>query len=163
MSTCYIGIGGNLKQPHVTVEHAIEALEQLEHVELLAASPLYESLPMGPQDQPNYVNAVACITTSLTPIALLDALQAIEKTFGRVRKDERWGARTLDLDILLIDNLVIDEPRLTVPHYGMKTREFVLYPLADISPNLILPDGTPLQSLLQQVPLNGMKRCHEMA
>lgn len=158
MSTCYIGIGGNLNQPHETVNNAIDALTLLENCELVAVSPLYESLPMGPQDQPNYVNAVACLKTQLSPIKLLDALQAIEQTFGRVRKDERWGARTLDLDILLIDNLIIDEPRLTVPHYGMKTREFVLYPLADITPELVLPDGTPLFTLLHQVPLNGMKK-----
>lgn len=158
MSTCYIGIGGNLNQPHETVNNAINALGQLENCELIAVSPLYESLPMGPQDQPNYVNAVACLKTQLSPIKLLDALQAIEQTFGRVRKDERWGARTLDLDILLIDNLIINEPRLTVPHYGMKTREFVLYPLADITPELVLPDGSPLSALLHQVPLNGMKK-----
>lgn len=158
MNTCYIGIGGNLQQPHSTVERAIDALKQLPHCKLLASSPLYESQPMGPQDQPNYVNAVACLTTTLSPLELLDALQAIEKTFGRVRKEERWGARTLDLDIILIDDLTIENSRLTVPHYGMKQREFVLYPLADISPDLVLPDGTILQTLLHQVPLNGLKK-----
>jgi 2-amino-4-hydroxy-6-hydroxymethyldihydropteridine diphosphokinase len=158
MNTCYIGIGGNLQQPHEIVKNAINALKNLDNCEFVAASPLYESLPMGPQAQPNYVNAVACINTELSPIALLDATQAIEQAFGRVRKDERWGARTLDLDILLFNNQVINEPRLTVPHYGMKTREFVLYPLADIAPDLVLPDGTAIKTLLNQVPLNDMKK-----
>ena len=96
---------------------------------------------MGPQDQPDYINAVVKIQTRLTPIQLLDCTQAIELEQGRVRKDERWGPRTLDLDIILYGNEVIDSERLTIPHYGMKEREFVLYPLAEIAPSITLRVG----------------------
>ncbi len=95
------------------------------------------------------------IKTNLTPLELLDCTQAIEQEQGRVRKDERWGPRTLDLDMILYGNEVIDSERLTVPHYGMREREFVLYPLAEIAPSLQLPDGTEVSSLLEQVDRNG--------
>jgi 2-amino-4-hydroxy-6-hydroxymethyldihydropteridine diphosphokinase len=111
---------------------------------------------MGPQNQPDYINAVVAIKTELTPIELLDCTQKIELEQGRVRKDERWGPRTLDLDIVLYGNEVIDSERLTVPHYGMKEREFVLYPLAEIAPSLQLPDGTELTELLKIVDKNGL-------
>lgn len=111
---------------------------------------------MGPQNQPDYINAVVSINTSLTPIELLNCTQAIEQEQGRVRKDERWGPRTLDLDIVLYGNEVINSERLIVPHYGMKEREFVLYPLAEIAPSLQLPDGTEVSKLLEQVDRNGL-------
>jgi 2-amino-4-hydroxy-6-hydroxymethyldihydropteridine diphosphokinase len=111
---------------------------------------------MGPQNQPDYINAVVAIQTELTPIELLDCTQKIEREQGRVRKDERWGPRTLDLDIVLYGNEVIDSERLIVPHYGMKEREFVLYPLAEIAPSLQLPDGTELTELLKIVDKNGL-------
>ncbi|GAM67257.1 2-amino-4-hydroxy-6-hydroxymethyldihydropteridine pyrophosphokinase [Vibrio ishigakensis] len=97
------------------------------------------------------------IETELAPIELLDNTQKIELEQGRVRKDERWGPRTLDLDILLYGEQIIDEPRLTVPHYGMKEREFVLYPLQEIEPNLTLPDGSTLESLIENVDRNGLR------
>jgi 2-amino-4-hydroxy-6-hydroxymethyldihydropteridine diphosphokinase len=112
---------------------------------------------MGPQNQPDYINAVVSIKTKLPPIELLNATQAIELEHGRVRKEERWGPRTLDLDILLYGEEVIDSERLIVPHYGMKNREFVLYPLAEIAPDLKLPDGTELSSLLKKVDKNGLR------
>ena len=102
---------------------------------------------MGPQDQADYINAVARLQTSLAPHALLDELQRIELEQGRVRKDERWGPRTLDLDILLFGQQVIDGERLTIPHYGMKQRAFVLVPLFDLAPDLTLPDGNQLAEL----------------
>ncbi|MGX9080354.1 2-amino-4-hydroxy-6-hydroxymethyldihydropteridine diphosphokinase, partial [Klebsiella pneumoniae] len=97
------------------------------------ASQLYGSRPMGPADQPDYVNAVVRLTTRLAPLALLDQLQSIELEQGRVRKEERWGPRSLDLDLLLYGAECIQSERLTVPHYGMKEREFVLLPLAEIA------------------------------
>ncbi len=97
---------------------------------------------MGPQDQPDYVNAVAALHTRLAAEDLLTELQKIELEQGRQRKDERWGPRTLDLDILLFGHEIIQTERLTVPHYGMKQREFVLYPLAELNSDLVLPDGT---------------------
>ncbi len=156
MITAYIAIGSNLGDPIAQAKLAIKALQELPQTHVSKTSSLYSSQPMGPQDQPNYINAVVEIKTTLAPLDLLDATQAIEQHQGRVRKDERWGPRTLDLDILLYGNETIDEPRLTVPHYGMKVREFVLYPLAEIAPNFILPDHTPLVDLLQLVDRNGL-------
>lgn len=157
MTTVYIAIGSNLSDPIAQANNAINALKQLPKSEFINCSMLYTSTPMGPQDQPDYINAVVEIHTHLTPIELLDCTQAIEQEQGRIRKDERWGPRTLDLDILLYGNEVIDSERLTIPHYGMKEREFVLYPLADIAPSITLPCGTRLEDLLSIVSKNGLR------
>ena len=157
---CYLGLGANLAEPVMQLQQAVTALQQLPQVQLLAVSSFYCSKPMGPQDQPDYVNAVAAINTNLLPEQLLDALQQIEQQQGRARKAERWGPRSLDLDLLLYGNEVISSERLTVPHYGLKLREFVLYPLHEIAPQLRLPDGSVLSSLLEQVPLNGLQKLH---
>ncbi|GAJ70849.1 2-amino-4-hydroxy-6-hydroxymethyldihydropteridine pyrophosphokinase [Vibrio sp. JCM 18904] len=157
MITAYIAVGSNLADPVSQAKQAIEALKTLPKSEFVQASSLYSSTPMGPQNQPDYINAVVSINTSLTPIELLNCTQAIEQEQGRVRKDERWGGpRTLDLDIVLYGNEVINSERLIVPHYGMKEREFVLYPLAEIAPSLQLPDGTEVSELLEQVDRNGL-------
>ncbi|MGP8307545.1 2-amino-4-hydroxy-6-hydroxymethyldihydropteridine diphosphokinase [Vibrio sp. YIC-376] len=156
MITAYIAVGSNLAEPVSQAKQAIEALKALPESEFIKASELYSSTPMGPQNQPDYINAVVEIKTNLTPLQLLDCTQAIELEQGRVRKDERWGPRTLDLDIILYGNEVINSERLTIPHYGMKVREFVLYPLAEIAPSLQLPDGTEVSSLLKQVDRNGL-------
>tara|TARA_R110002020_G_scaffold32168_3_gene99253 strand:+ start:555 stop:920 length:366 start_codon:yes stop_codon:yes gene_type:complete len=111
---------------------------------------------MGPQDQPPYINAVALLNTQLPALALLDALQDIELNQGRQRKAERWGPRTLDLDILLYGDQHIHHDRLEVPHYHMHARAFVLYPLAELDPELILPDGTALQAWLEKCPAEGL-------
>ena len=157
MEQVYIGLGSNLGEPVTQLNQAIQALKDLAGTEFIACSSLYGSKPMGPQDQPDYVNAVAAIATDLEPEELLKQLQHIEQTHGRQRKGERWGPRTLDLDILLFGQQVLDTPTLTVPHYGMQQREFVLYPLAEIAPELVLPDGQPLQQLLANCPLNGLQ------
>ncbi len=117
---------------------------------------------MGPQDQPDYINAVAEIETQLTAIELLDALQSIEQDQGRVRKDNRWGPRTLDLDIILYDNQQINSERLTIPHYGMCKREFVLYPLQEIAPKLPLPNGTLLSQLVTLCDKNGLTKVSDL-
>nr|WP_086940333.1 2-amino-4-hydroxy-6-hydroxymethyldihydropteridine diphosphokinase [Thaumasiovibrio occultus] len=152
----FIAIGSNLSDPVTQAKAAITALEQSAVITLVQASSLYSSKPMGPADQPDYINAVVEIATDLAPDALLDETQRIELEHGRVRKAERWGPRTLDLDILLYDDVVMDSPRLTIPHYGMKSREFVLYPLAEIAAELVLPCGTSLHTLLQHVDRNGL-------
>lgn len=154
----YIGLGANLAQPVQQLERAVVALQSIKDTELVKVSGFYGSKPMGPQDQPDYVNAVAALTTRLSADDLLTELQQIELEQGRQRKDERWGPRTLDLDILLFGDEVIQTEPLTVPHYGMKVREFVLYPLAELDLNLVLPDGTKLSELLTTVPLNGLSR-----
>lgn len=156
MITAFIAVGSNLSDPVGQAQNAIEALKGLPSSEFIQSSMLYSSTPMGPQDQPDYINAVVEIKTKLTPLELLDCTQAIELEQGRVRKEERWGPRTLDLDIILYGNEVIDSERLVVPHYGMKEREFVLYPLAEIAPNLTLPCGSRLEDLLKIVDKNGL-------
>ena len=149
--TCFIGLGANLGNPIQQINAALAELKFSEKVDLLDSSPLYRSEPMGPQDQDDYINAVAKIETNLSPIGLLDYLQHIESDYGRVRKKEQWSARTLDLDLLLYGNQQIKSDRLTVPHYGIDDRAFVLYPLYDIEKNLIFPNNTSIKSLVQQI------------
>ncbi|AJR07475.1 2-amino-4-hydroxy-6-hydroxymethyldihydropteridine diphosphokinase [Photobacterium gaetbulicola] len=156
MTLAYIAIGSNLSDPVAQANSAIEVLKQHPDLSVVAVSSLYSSTPMGPQDQPDYINAVVAVETDLSPLALLDCTQSIEQEHGRVRKAERWGPRTLDLDIVLYGDLEHHCERLTVPHYGMKVREFVLYPLAEIAPERVLPDGTPLNALVEQVDRNGL-------
>ncbi|TEW52592.1 2-amino-4-hydroxy-6-hydroxymethyldihydropteridine diphosphokinase [Psychromonas sp. RZ5] len=156
MMLSYIGIGSNQAQPIEQAKQAIAALNNIKNTTVLACSSLYCSKPMGPQDQPDYVNAVAKLKTSLSAIELLNELQNIEQAQGRVRKENRWGPRTLDLDIILYSDKVINNERLTIPHYGMKEREFVLYPLHEISPQLQLPDGTLLTEILKDCDKKGL-------
>jgi len=153
----YIGLGSNLSNPLQQIKLAVEALSNIKSTEISKVSSLYFSRPMGPQDQPDYMNAVVAITTQLNPLALLDELQSIENNAGRVRKENRWGARILDLDIILFNNQVINNERLTVPHYGLELREFVLLPLAEISPELALPNGKSVLTLSQNIETNGLK------
>ena len=152
----YIGIGSNQAQPIEQAKQAITALSNIKDTKLLMCSSLYRSAPMGPQDQPDYINAVAKLETTLSALELLDALQIIEQEQGRERKALRWGPRTLDLDILLYADQEIENERLTVPHYGMKEREFVLYPLFEIAPTLQMPNGTSLIEILKHCDKNGL-------
>ena len=156
--TAYIGLGSNLDNPVAQIKSARAAIALLEGVSELTFSSLYHSLPMGPQDQPDYINAALSVETYLTPIALLRSLQAIETIQGRVRKDERWGARTLDLDILLYGDEEIDVPDLMVPHTGISERSFVLYPLFEIAPQLIIPGKGIIADLVAKCPLNGLRQ-----
>ena len=156
MITAYIGLGSNLSDPVVQINRAIAAVQDIDDSNVTCVSSIYFCRPMGPQDQPDYINAVLAMETNLSALALLDSLQAIENKAGRVRKDNRWGARILDLDILLFGNEVINSQRLIVPHYGLKQREFVLLPLAEIAHDLILPDGDKVLSLSQNIDKNGL-------
>ncbi|MZR64341.1 2-amino-4-hydroxy-6-hydroxymethyldihydropteridine diphosphokinase [Alcanivorax sp. DP30] len=146
----FIGLGSNLDNPEQRLISALSALQRLPGVTMLHHSRLFSSAPIGPQDQPDYVNAVAQVAFSSTPHELLHTLQALELAAGRQRL-RHWGERTLDLDILLIEGLNIDTPDLQVPHPQMIHRAFVLLPLLDISPHAHLPDGTALSSFLKQV------------
>lgn len=156
MAKCYIGLGANLQEPVEAITSALQALQTNSELTDLECSSLYHSKPMGPQDQPDYVNAVASFKTTLEPLALLDLLQEIESQHGRVR-DRHWGPRTLDLDILLFDNQQIHNERLIVPHPGIELREFVLIPLAEIAPELDLPNGKSVKSLARTIPDNELK------
>ncbi|MEX0386578.1 2-amino-4-hydroxy-6-hydroxymethyldihydropteridine diphosphokinase [Spiribacter onubensis] len=135
----FIGIGSNLADPVAQVRRAIDWLDQLPETARRAASRLYRNPPMGPADQPDYVNAVAELETALSPQALLDALQGLEADAGRDRDGRRWGPRPLDLDLLVYGDRQIDEATLTVPHPGLASRAFVLHPLAEIAPALLVP------------------------
>lgn len=128
----YIGLGSNLGDSQEILKEAIEKLQSLGQVRV---SKLYQSPPMGPQDQPNYFNAVAELVTELKPLALLDELQRFENESGRVRL-RRWGERTLDLDLLLYGQENIQNERLTVPHVGILERDFVVIPLLDLDPTI---------------------------
>jgi 2-amino-4-hydroxy-6-hydroxymethyldihydropteridine diphosphokinase len=154
----YIGLGSNLANPAEQIKSARNAITQIAEVQELAFSSLYHSAPMGPQDQPDYVNAVMCIATGLPPIDLLRCMQRIENEHGRVRKAERWGARTLDLDMLVYGDRIVELPDLIVPHPGLAERAFVLYPLSEIAPQLIVPGKGNIADLLAQCPMNELKR-----
>ncbi|MGH8385672.1 MAG: 2-amino-4-hydroxy-6-hydroxymethyldihydropteridine diphosphokinase [Pseudomonas sp.] len=157
MERIYIGMGSNLADPAEQLRSAVEALANLPQSELIGVSAFYQSDSLLP-GQPRYTNAVAALDSSLTPLDLLDALQSIENGQGRERL-ERWGPRTLDLDILLFGDRLIDEPRLKVPHYHMQERAFVLYPLAELAPaDLRLADGRTLAELLEACPFVGLER-----
>ncbi|KAA0263195.1 2-amino-4-hydroxy-6-hydroxymethyldihydropteridine diphosphokinase [Hafnia alvei] len=151
MTRVYIALGSNLANPLHQVQSALNALAELPQTKLIATSSLYRTPPLGPQDQPDYLNAVVALDTDLSAENLLDHTQKIELEHGRVRKDERWGPRTLDLDILLFGDEIINTERLTVPHYDMKNRQFMLYPLAEIAPELHFPTGESLQSVIAQL------------
>jgi 2-amino-4-hydroxy-6-hydroxymethyldihydropteridine diphosphokinase len=126
-----VGLGSNLQQPERQLRQALDALRAIAEEGVVKASSLYRSPPMGPQDQPDYINAVAVIETVLEPLELLDQLQQIEQQQGRERK-RHWGERTLDLDLLLYGDQSIDHPRLQVPHPGITERSFVLLPMQEV-------------------------------
>ena len=155
MVNAFIGLGSNLDSPKGHVRRALEDLKQLPQSQLLLASKLYLSKPVGPQDQDDFVNAVVLLATELEPLALLDELQSIEQQHQRVR-ERHWGPRTLDLDLLLFGDQHIQNARLTVPHTELGHRDFVIGPLLELCPELALPNGTPLQELLQQCPIDGL-------
>lgn len=157
MIGCYIGLGSNLDDPATQLRSALERIKEIPQSTLVECSGFYSSAPVGPGEQPDYVNAVASLDTELAPEALLDALQAIENLHGRERT-LRWGARTLDLDILLYGTQQLSTPRLNVPHPRMAERNFVLEPLAELAPDLTMPDGTSLSALLAQCPPNRLHR-----
>lgn len=157
----YIGLGSNLADPVDQVKTAISNLQSLPDSQLITWSSLYASPPMGPQDQPDYINAVAAIETALSAHQLLDALQVIEQQQGRIRK-RHWGERTLDLDVLLYGQNEIDDERLQIPHPGIFLRAFVLYPLAEIAPNLKIPNAGTIEHLLQHCPRDGLRKLEKI-
>lgn len=152
----FVGLGSNLEQPSVQIAQAAEALRKIAIGGSFQLSSLYSSHAVGPP-QPDYVNAVACFETNLAPLDLLDALQAIEQQHGRVRSIH-WGPRTLDLDILLIDDLQLQHPRLQVPHPFLSQRNFVLVPLRELAPDLLLPNGDKVADLVKRVGHAGLNR-----
>jgi 2-amino-4-hydroxy-6-hydroxymethyldihydropteridine diphosphokinase len=156
--SAYIGLGSNLGEPLQQLEMAFVALNKLPDSRVAERSSFYVSKPMGPADQPDYINAVAELETALAPQDLLLALQAIEQAQGRVRTGQRWGARTLDLDLLLYGDEVINTDSLQVPHPGLAERDFVLIPLAEIAPDVVIPGQPALEQLIEDCPDYGLER-----
>ena len=147
----FVALGSNLGDPVRQVRTAMDALAGMDGSRLIARSPLFRSAPMGPKDQPFYVNAVAGLLTRRDPHQLLDDLQGLERRSGRSRDGERWGPRILDLDLLLFGQEIIRDPRLVSPHPGLTERNFVVYPLAHIAPDLSLPDGRRLAVIAERL------------
>jgi 2-amino-4-hydroxy-6-hydroxymethyldihydropteridine diphosphokinase len=156
--TAYIGIGSNLAEPARQIRSAHAALCETPGIAVQALSSLYRNPPVGPQDQPDYVNAVIAVETALAPHDLLHALQAIENRQGRIRTQERWGARTLDLDLLLYGAQQIHTDELTVPHPRLGERAFVLIPLYEIAPDLTVPGLGTLSALAAKYADNDMQK-----
>lgn len=156
MAIAYIAIGANLGDPLAQAESALAALALLDTTSIVATSSWYRSESLNP-GQPDYLNGVACVQTALEPAALLSALQAIETAHGRQRL-ERWGPRTLDLDLLLYEGLVLDTPFLTLPHPQLTKRSFVVVPLLEIRPDLALPDGRRLSDIAGALDSRGLAR-----
>lgn len=156
VQNAYIGLGSNLVEPAKQIRSARQKIRRLAGVKELAFSSLYHSAPMGPQDQPDYINAVMSVETGLPAIELLHCLQEIEKEHGRIRTGQRWGARTLDLDLLVYGDQKINHIELTVPHVGIAERAFVLYPLFEIAPELVIPGLGSVHSLIAKCPREGL-------
>ena len=157
----YIGLGSNLQDPKAQVLRACAALQALPGTRLVSLSPLYRSRPFGPVPQPDFVNAVAAVLTQLDPRALLGELLALERAFGRPAERERWGPRIIDLDLLVHGRERLAEPGLTLPHPGIVERNFVLYPLCDLAPDLDVPGLGRVAGLMGRAAPEGLERLGE--
>jgi len=155
MARAFVALGGNLGDTRAALRHALEALGALPGTRLVAHSRFFRTPPWGLRDQPPFLNAAAELETTLEPHALLDALLEIERAAGRVRDGERWGPRTLDLDLLHVDGVVLGNERLALPHPRIAERAFVLLPLADLAPDLELPGQGRVGALLAAIDSSG--------
>lgn len=163
MIQAYIGLGSNLNDPARQVKAALAALRNIPEARCVRHSSLYRSAPLGQADQPDYINAVAMLDTRLPARQLLIELQAIERIHGRVRGAERWGPRTLDLDILLYGDMQLESEELTVPHPRLAERSFVLYPLCEIAPDLEIPGLGGVQQLMAACRARDSLSCEVLA
>ena len=150
MNNIFIALGSNLANPRKQVENGILSIKKIDGVNLLGKSSLYETPPVGILDQPNFINAVIKIHSTLNALDLLDKLLAIENSAGRIRIDKN-GPRTLDLDILLIDDLIFNKKKLTIPHPRMHERLFVLLPLNDIDENIVIPNHGLIKHIIKKL------------
>jgi 2-amino-4-hydroxy-6-hydroxymethyldihydropteridine diphosphokinase len=147
MPVAYIGVGANLGDREATMRAALAALDATPGIRVVAVSTFRETEPVGYVDQPRFLNAAAAVETQLDARGLLDALLAVEHGLGRTREGPRFGPRTIDLDLLLFGDVEVDEPGLTVPHPRLHERAFVLEPLAELDPDLVVSGRGPLESL----------------
>jgi 2-amino-4-hydroxy-6-hydroxymethyldihydropteridine diphosphokinase len=157
MHRAYVALGANLDEPQAQVRNALAALSRLPQSRLAVSSSLYRTAPVGLAEQPDFINAVAALDTELLPDDLLEALFAIERDFGRMRKAKN-GPRTLDLDLLLYDDQVIDTPHLHLPHPRLHLRAFVIVPLAEIAPDCVLPGRGTVAAWLPAVANQGITK-----
>jgi 2-amino-4-hydroxy-6-hydroxymethyldihydropteridine diphosphokinase len=148
MARAYVGLGANLGDRAATLERAIDLLDAGTGIDLVAVSAFRETDPVGYLDQPQFLNAAVALETSLAPPQLLATLLDVERKLGRVREGPRYGPRTVDLDLLLMDDLVLDEPDLELPHPRLHERVFALEPLAELDPELVVPGRGPVRQLL---------------
>jgi 2-amino-4-hydroxy-6-hydroxymethyldihydropteridine diphosphokinase len=154
----YVAVGSNLDDPAQQVGSALARLAQLPECRLVLRSPLYRSIPLGPQDQPDFINAVAGMLTTLEPLAMLHTLKALELAMGRARPVVRWGARRIDLDLLVHGSTTLVSEVLTLPHPGMPARNFVLYPLCAIAADLWVPGLGVVRDLTSRASAQGLQR-----
>jgi 2-amino-4-hydroxy-6-hydroxymethyldihydropteridine diphosphokinase len=154
----YVGIGSNLDEPHRQVERAFDALARLPQSRLVLRSPSYRTRPLGDVEQPAFVNAAAGLLTQLTPEALLAELRRVELELGREPARQRWGPRRIDLDLLVLGGETRTGESLTLPHPGIAERDFVLYPLADIAAQLLVPGLGSVAALRERVANRGIER-----
>jgi 2-amino-4-hydroxy-6-hydroxymethyldihydropteridine diphosphokinase len=147
----FVGLGSNLGDRSATLTRAIELLGEREEIEIVAVSSFHETEPVGYLDQPAFLNAAVAIATTLQPEALLTSLLSVEQELGRTREGPRYGPRTVDLDLLLMEGVIIDEPGLTVPHPRLHERAFALAPLVELDPSLVVPGHGSVGKLLRLV------------
>ncbi len=151
MTLAYVGLGANLGEREATLQRAVELLAEEPEIEVVSTSELRETDPVGVVDQPRFLNGAVGLETSLSARELLDALLRVERILGRVRAGPRWGARTVDLDLLLYGDEVVDEPGLHVPHPRLHERRFALEPLAELDPGLVVPGQGRVSALLARL------------
>ena len=151
MTRAYVGLGANLGDREGTLRRALDLLGEEPGIEVVALSELRETDPVGVVDQPPFLNGAAALDTSLSARGLLDALLSVELALGRVRDGTRWGPRTVDLDLLVYGDEVVDEPGLRIPHPRLHERRFALEPLADLDPALVVPGRGPVSALLARL------------
>jgi 2-amino-4-hydroxy-6-hydroxymethyldihydropteridine diphosphokinase len=150
MAGCFLGLGSNMGDKKYYLDGAVKSLREIEGINVTAISSYYETEPFGVKDQPFFLNAVVEIETDISPRKLLQLIHKIEKEYDRVRK-KRWGPRTLDIDILLYDDINISEPDLIIPHLYLEKRIFVLEPLAELEPDFILPSGRKIKDVIREL------------
>lgn len=157
MSIAYIALGANLGQPAQQLREALRALGQVPGIQLLAQSSLYRTAPLGLPNQPDYCNAVCKVQTTLIPEALLEQLMTLERAAGRVRGEDRWGPRLLDLDLLHVEGEQRETPQLQLPHSGIAQRNFVLIPLAEVAPTLVISGVGRIDELAGEIGRSGLE------
>jgi len=158
MSVVYLGLGSNLGQSKNIIDSALVFLSEDPGLKVENCASLYRSKPLDNKKQPDYLNTVACLSCKYSELDLLDKLQSVEDYYGRQRNGERWASRTLDLDILLYDNVRMHDKRLTIPHADMLERDFVLYPLFEIAPEIEIPGFGPISKALQACENRGLEK-----